>query len=320
MAKKKEITIDNEFGEADNTTLSASEPTQGVLIIALGHGLYGKYAQALAASIRVADPQIPICLVWAGSTLKEISAKNRTLFSEIIECPKEYYTRNGKTVWHRPKCYMDLLSPYDKTLFLGADTVVFHTKKVSDLLAELNGVGFTAQNYGYFDFERDNEKEFRYYPWCNPLNVKKALKLSKGKFYVFQSSLVYFEKSQKTSNYFEKVRESIDNNATLSDIPWNGDIPDELAFNIASVTANTQPHKDLWQPVLIPMHVSDVDLKNRSEIYNKYLALTMAGNTIESRLTNIYNAIVQNAEKVLKLDRLTPYRDKKGYIDTRKIY
>jgi hypothetical protein len=98
----------------------------GILLIALGNEYYGKLAYNLILSIRK-NSNIPITIYANGNALNYLNENISTF--DIVELPKEYYN-NNKVSLCNIKTSLNVLSPYDKTLYLDVDSIIFNNRKI----------------------------------------------------------------------------------------------------------------------------------------------------------------------------------------------
>lgn len=268
---------------------------RGILLIALGSTQYGRMAANLAASIRVADTETPIHLVWQGDALNHFTEAHKALFTSFEECPAEYYTKNGKEVFLKAKTWAYELSPFDETIFFDVDMILFGKKKVSDLFDSLKAVNFTFQNRG-FQSLKEEKLNPKYSHWCDINEVKSAYNTT-GRFYHLASEFFYFKRSDSNKKFFELAREIFDN-PKVKPCEFGGDIPDELAFDIAACIMAKYPHKDNF--VVVYWAVADKKMA-WSDILQQYSGYSIGGNVIAQSVLDRYNQLAQAHAKALNL-------------------
>lgn len=266
---------------------------RGIVLIALGHVQYGRMAANLAASIRYSDKDVKIHLVHAGNSLNHLSDEHKALFSSFAVCPPEYYAKNGKTVFLKAKTFLYELSPFDETIFIDVDLVWFGKgKHISQLFEQLKDIDFTMQNRGYCELSGEVLNK-QYSMWCDINEVKEVYKTT-GRFYQLASEFIYFKKTDANKRYFKKVKEVFDNpkvntviyakGKKISD-SFAGDIPDELAFDIASAVLEHYPH----QVNFVPIYWFATDgKKNDSEIMKNYFGYSIGGSICPPQVLKKY--------------------------------
>lgn len=255
---------------------------RGVVLLALGNVHYGRMAANLASSIRFSDKEVNIHLIYSGGSIKHLTEAHRALFTSISECPSEYYTKNGKTVYLKAKTCIYDLTPFDETIMIDVD-LIWGKRKISDLFDELKDVDFTMQNRGYLDLSKETNPH--YSMWCNVEEVKKVYQTD-GRFYQLASEFIYFKKSDENKKYFDLVKEIFENpqvdtiikkNGKVISTHFGGDIPDELAFDIASCVLKKYPHKDNFVPVYWFATEPKMDM---NEINKKYFGYSIGGSIL----------------------------------------
>lgn len=295
---------------------------KGILLLALGNPQYGKMAANLAASIRFSDTKTPIHLVYSGNSISQISEEHKKLFNSFSECPAEYYTKNGKTTYLKAKTFAYDLSPFKTTILMDVDLVLFGESKMSELFDTLKNVDFTFQNRGHFDLSKPVVDE-HYSMWCNIKQVKEAYNTT-GRYYSFASEFIYFKKNEANKAYFDLVKEVFDspkvsgaiyaNGKKIAD-NFGGDIPDELAFSVASAIQGRYPHKENY--VNIHWFAADKKLSS-SEIISQYYGLSIGGNNIPDHVMSKYSNICQFYSKKLGLPCSYKIQNKRQFLPERK--
>ena len=295
-------------------------PSRGILLIALGAPEYGHMAANLAASIRYGDPEIAIHLVHTERSVSQLTPAHRALFSSMAECPSTYYTRestvNGQqstntqsTVPSPPsleyikaKTHIYDLSPFDETLFLDVDMYILPATKMSDVIAKLSfACDYTIENRGYADLSLPADKlDPHYSTWVNILDVKKHYR-TKGRFYHLHSEFIFFKKNTKNKKFFDKVREVYDTRPVAWTV-FDGAVPDEYAFDIASCILGHYPHQENY--IAIYWHGMDGRKDWNKDVVRNYIGFSLGGNFIPEWILSKVNAYKQLYRKSLKLPHL----------------
>ena len=307
------------------------EPTplyegKGILIVALGAPEYGRMAANLASSIRYIDQGMKIHMVWSGQSISHLSEEHKALFTSMAECPPEYYTKHGKTVYIKAKTCIYELSPFEETIFLDADMIWFsgpNRKNASSLFEELKDVELTFQHRGYFDLSRDDINE-RYSNWCNIAEVKEkyfdgsigqeAKEAGFGRYYHLHSEFIFFKRSESNKAFFDLCREIFDN-PKVKPALFDGDIPDELAFDIAVAVTGKNPHKDSF----LPIHWYAIEGRaNLNQIQDKFYGISMGGNNLPPSVMDKYKMLAKFYARALKLPHSFSITPKKRWSPNRK--
>jgi hypothetical protein len=276
---------------------------KGILIIACGHGWYGKMSAALAATIRTKS-DIPIHLAYAGNGKQLINDNELKLFNSISEIPAAYYTWKGKVAWIRTKMFINQLSPFDETLYLDCD-LLWTGKAPEEYFNQLEPYELTFSNFGKTDTL-----------WASLKEVREVY--GEGEYYTIHSEFIYFKKTGKVKEWFDKALEVYDN-LKVKHTVFADAIPDELAFSIAGALTRTYPHKENFRPIFW----GKADKKRMlqvHEICNEYAAISMAGNNASNYMMLVYNILSKAAYQKLKLQNSYSWKQKRSFLKERKKY
>ena len=79
---------------------------KGILLIALGHPIYGKMAAALAASIKATSAETTIVLFCSEQSTTRLMEGEKKLFDQMHTMPEEYYITNGVERFLKAKTFV----------------------------------------------------------------------------------------------------------------------------------------------------------------------------------------------------------------------
>ena len=268
---------------------------RGILMLALGHHMYGNMAANAAASIRFTDSETPIHLVYSDMAISQLTEKHRDLFTSLSPCPEEVMTKEGKRNYFKVKTHAYELSPFDETLLIDVDTLFF-SRPISKLMDSLSELDFTCQNRGWFDFDTTSTRG-NYMHWCDVCEAQKAYNL-KGKLYQLSSEVMWFKKCKKVKQMFDKAREIFNTPKLKTTVEFSGDLPDELAFNIACCMLGIKPHEEMkvflwWE------HMDSRG--NWQDTMNKYHGISVGGNLITPASLSRYEQMAKAHANALRL-------------------
>lgn len=267
-----------------------SSEGQGFLIIALGHPQYGRMAANLAASIKHQSTK-PIHLVYSGESISHLTEQHKQLFTTIQECPKEYYTIGNKTVYLKSKTHIYDLSPFAETIFIDADAIFLPNKNLDNLFDEFKGIDFTSENYGKLNIE--SEKHM----WFKPKEAKEAYGIEHD-MYEIRSQFMYFKKTESIKQFFDTVKEVFVSPKVKAGREFDGYLPDELAFNIATGLTGIKPHKENYKTIY---WVNTDGSKQWGEIMGEFIGYSVGGNRITDTVRNKYKMLAEFFSRSLKL-------------------
>jgi hypothetical protein len=191
--------------------------------------------------------------------MQRITPEYRALFTDVVEAPPETYTYAGKRGYHNIKLSIDLLTPYDQTLCLDADTLatplcVDHIAKlVESEHAMLFSVPVCA--YEHAGIIQTVGSGMHYTWWFRGPGFAKDALVKAGfsvKNFVYpqlQSTYIYFDR-EATKDYFASCR--LTKQRVASPTEWGQDAPDEVYFALGWAAAGLPVHQP-YLPVFIPI-------------------------------------------------------------------
>jgi hypothetical protein len=267
---------------------------KGIILIATGHANYGNMAYNLALTIKKVE-QMPIAIIFEGSSLSHLNENQKKIFDFIIELPETFRQGFGT------KLHLDQLTPFDKTLFLDVD-MLWLGRKPSELIDSLEGIGFTCITEGNSD-----EINHKYYFWADPEEIKTVYQVKKV--WQIRSEVMYFEKGTKV---FKKARE-LKPESKLKTIRKFGDkIPDELYFNIALALLELDPHQPKWMPAYWSRLHGEV-MPKLSDLFKEYYLLSFGSNAVSPIMKKTYDNVMTVATNKLGLPYLFKLKSKKEW-------
>lgn len=261
--------------------------TSGVLLLALGSPAYGKLAHNLALTMRHSDPSVRVCLGWAGSALDALDDGDRLVFDELRRVPDECYQTPAGPKYLRAKLHMDEVSPFERTLFVDADTVWFD-RPVTAFCDDLRGVSFTSQNLGLVRPTNGDYYFARVSEACAAHGVT-------GGFSKVNSCLVYFERGDVSSEVFKLAR-AVHDSPGVQVRPYYGEASDELALSLACSKLHAHPHEAGWTPLYFNYLSGKVPGHDKvAGMQAAFVGLTMTRGHVTPRLVDFYNQRVREA-------------------------
>lgn len=270
--------------------------TRGILLVALGDSMYGKMAANVAISIRYNDAKLPIHLVYSESSISHLPDAHKALFTSLSVCPDEYMTKNGKRNYFKVKTYLYDLSPFDETIVLDVDLILFGGKDLNAIFDRVKTVPISFQSRGFYDC---NNKKLtgNYTHWFNVEDAITAYGLS-GKIYQLSSEFIYFRKCDEAKAVFDLAKEIFENPKIKSSVEFAGDLPDEFAFNIAMAKQGLSPIKDL--DILLWWSLMDKNII-WTDVIKNYIGISIGGINITSKDLTIYHSIIKHQLKSLSI-------------------
>lgn len=275
---------------------------KGILLMAFGNENYYRMATVMAASIKVNEPGIQICLV----TDNLVSIDHAKLFDSIKLPIKKSITTNGKPDYIKAKLFMLDYSPFDETIFLDVDQVMIPNRKLLPVFEELKNIDVTMSNTGIAETS----------VWAD---IREVQKMYKGKiFWNFHSEFVYFKKTQPAKDYFEAAKKVYTDNKIISATKFaGGSMADELAFQCASMITGIYPHKENWAPDFWFSRDKKNSRKYPYELTD-YLTYSIGGNILPAAVKINYNNLAKHYFATLGLSNVYQVQDKRNFLPERK--
>lgn len=267
----------------------------GIILIAAGHKNYGCLARNLIHSIRM-NSSVPVHVLYHGDAYHELP--HRLITS--AELPPESYTKHGKVNYIKPKTFIYDLSPFENTLFLDADIVLFD-KPIDDLITDLINVEWTIQNRARVSLDEDYTqpaKRKTAYLWADITEMQELFR-GNGRFlYSLHSECIWFKKTAANKEYFDLVK-GIYEEPPVRPAGFAGDVADELAFGIACIMTGKTAHIEPWVPVYWWQLDGKKDGFVLHNLAEKYYGYSAGGNSHQGKqvVADNYNILAQNAAK-----------------------
>lgn len=250
---------------------------KGITILALG-SWYGKWAANLAASIRY-NSGIPICLLHDKEAVSHFTGGCYSLFTELKEIPKEFYSDFGMRNEVKAKLRLFELSPFDETVYIDAENILTPMANVDDLFRKK--LVIQSRNTAMAE-----EVTPSFIHWADARQIVKMFGL-KGKIYNIFSEYMYFKKNKKTEKVFsdaQKVWTQLFGSQVVTQ--FNGAVPDEICFMVAL----NQNKVDM--EVYCPTYWEHYDRQRlragRKELLN-WPIYSMGGNRMSQEMQDVYN-------------------------------
>lgn len=267
--------------------MSTTKPYErGILIIATNYPLYGNFAYNLVCTIKAIEPDCMVALAHDEIAISYLSALQQSRFDILIP-----FAGNG----FGGKLHVDLITPFNKTIFLDADMAWMPQHPPATLFANLEGNEFTAISEGSYNIDTaKSDINSKYYMWADIEEILSVHKLTTGTLYQFRSEMMYFTQSKKVKQLFARARK-IHAQPRLKSIKLFGkQVPDELALNIAAAQLDIHPHKYKWTPAYWgKMHGENIP--SFEELYNTYYLLSAGSHMVNDSLKRVYNRLVTAA-------------------------
>lgn len=265
---------------------------KGVVLLAIGHDSYFRMAQMLAASIKVNNPDIQIALINDGT--KEIDSALfdfSIIATDVI--PEHHYKNN-----------LYDLTPFDATLYLDVDMILFPGSDLKNIFDELNGVTFTVMN-----------KLSDHCVWASIEDIRSNTNNFDDPFHMYYSELLYFEKGKEAKSLFTLAKKKL--KSKLPNTPFNKGMADELAFILAAMELRIKPHKPNWLPVFWHFRDKKDAHMQPYQLMKKYVAYSIGGNSLPQYVKATYNNLAVHYAKEKGISKPYKAEDKRYFLENR---
>lgn len=280
----------------------------GVLLFALGKRIYGRYAFNLALSLKASMPDVKILLYHDGTAIQDLNAEHRSFFDVMQTMPAEAYVYGDKVSYFRAKSRIYDLSPFEKTLWLDADSLILPNGKLKKKLEDLANSDYQPMCYELLNLKTNTMSDGRpcpptFHVWGDLGKIKAYYGLHEGLLPRTNSSFVYFRKSERTKRFFDEIKALYaDRKAPVDDFR-TGELPDEFFFNVACARTEMKPEA----PFLPFYDKGSCKWKGSDHLRNEYIGLTLMGAIAPQHVVTIYDATVSGIHKALNV-RTQPFK------------
>lgn len=277
--------------------------TNGIIIIATKHSLYGRMAYNLALTIKATGTKVPVAIVHDKASIAHLSEADLAMFDEKLETTWD---------WNKVRFNIDQLSPFDYTMQLDAD-MLWLWRDPQELFDKYPDEELLVTNEGYYDIETNEEKLTGQYIWLADLEQSiKKYKLS-GKLYQMRWEMLLFKKTDRIREMLSRA-EKIRNKPKLETWKFEGQPVDEFAFYVASNQLGLTQKESPFIPAYWCQKRNNPFI---GEINKKFYAVGFGGNAANKEYRRIYNIIMQVAAKKLGLQHRFGMQSKSEHLTSR---
>lgn len=276
---------------------------KGIITIATKHSLYGNYAYNLAVSLRAVAPHIPICVIADSIGLSHLTESQRSIFSEIKEpMHNDFHNKEGKCTPLSLKYKLVEYSPFEKTIFMDADTIISPMANIDSLFSSLDGIDFTIANRG------EDSPHVGISQWISKDSIDAPY------WFDLSSEFIYFEKSKVSKAIFKSALKHYKSNK-LPVKSFAGDKPDEPFLMMGMIEQGVKPHKSPFKPSY--WHAAE-KFASAMDVKRRYIMFSLGGKFIPRHQKNIYDEFCKNASYKSGLSTM-PIQQKMNTMIERKV-
>jgi hypothetical protein len=285
----------------------------GILLLALGHPYYGRMAYNLAMSIKAIDKNASITLVYTESAITHINQRYMYIFDNKFAIDNTSEPFGAKLL-------LDKLTPYERTLYMDVDTLWTNKQGPAKLFEKLKGTPFTGITEGFHDYDKpiDGTMNKLYPTWADLDEIKEEFDLT-GKLFQWRGEFIYFEKCDRTEDFFMRAREVYGRAHDLKTVKKFAEhIPDELAINIAANLSGIEPHIFKWKPTFWD-RLNGGNMADIADLQYNYYAISCGSNYNSGPLKRTYDRICAASASRLGLQHVFPLVNKKEMMINRQL-
>lgn len=255
------------------------EKTTGIVLIAIGDYLYTNYAVNACIGLKSHTDNLKVSLITNKRSLLYLEEDEKPLFDSIIICEDRQYNGVRGMDYFKLKLHLDELSPYDKTLYIDADTIWNNDHSIHEFIKSFEGISFTCANRGRIKIE-DSELRSR---WTDLNKIKRFYLVDE--LYDLSSEVIYFEKGTKVFSESRKVY----NDIRIEPNRFGEGYPDEVFLMIAIEVLKITLHQSPFYPTYWEPHYfyDKVKSKPESEI-RQFKILSIGGAFIATKIKRLY--------------------------------
>ena len=262
----------------------ASEPTKGIVLLAIGNPVYGKMAVNMAVSLKFHNPDIKIQVICEEFTMSHLGAWHRSFFdiNTIIDT-KDCRHEKGGLFPALAKLNLYKYAAFDENIYLDVDAVC--TKSIDKVWEACQGGWYLSQLTGVHKIT-DAKNDFTGLQWAKVNDIVKYYGLETGDVIpAINSSFQYFTKSDKTKELFDLALELLSNPIPtgLHPMQWTkkDEQPDELYMDVALAKKKHVPELSLGHVIYFDNQTLKQDRMNSCFFVGLYGGVTYTHSSLQ---------------------------------------
>lgn len=273
---------------------------KGIVLIARGANIYLQMACTLARAIKLTGSNLPVSIIADRTLAERFNTYNKSQYG--LDC---VLSADIADTWDNCDLKLNIndFSPYEHTIFIDCDSMLFRNADLSALMDSLVDGESSVQFQASRKFTLNVLDNSFAGDWVSGAELRKSPHVCgtiQGKeLFNVGSSFFYFRKCAETTAFFEECKllkaEIIKNKIAF--MGWQGSsIPDELIFTLATYLL-----PKMNGDFLILGYSSDFASMNFNVAKmegSRYYGFTLNGQQGEKNLKDLYNKFsAMNAQK-----------------------
>ena len=279
--------------------------------MAYGLPSYGKLAENIACGIK-AQSEYPIQLVTTQYVFDSMDNTKEHLFDVVTILPdNELYIFNGVKEVGLAKCYMDLYSVFEETVFIDADSLCTTFINPDTIFKYFELTDFAVSNFGIVNVSDVGNAVMS--QWTSNVKVK-SIGLGEQYSLNIHSCFLYFKKD-KTKSIFKESRDSYKEiKAVGYHNVWFNSVPDELMFAAGISRSGYKMLNENLEPVCF-VGINNRNIAKKAPILQStpFITFSSGQNVINHRIKLFYNDIAQMCNAKLGLKNTYNWIDKRDF-------
>jgi len=283
---------------------------RGILLIgvgAWGDGFYYNLSYNMALSIKLSNKDTQIALLTDDVNLKYLTDEQKKVFDKVIYVGQDLYMEDYKLNPFLLKTKIYDLTPFDETLYVDSDGLFVGDKSINDLFEQLSTIDFQIHEVRRYTKEQASESGMI---WTKPKENEPNLfcqlwekyNLGEAIYAEYNSSFIWFKKSDANKIYFDKVKENyFDRRLEWKAIGTN--YPDEMTWNITTAQLKHYGAIEDYKPCYFEWEHGSKELEY---IKSNCYFMMMAGGYQIGKLITYYDNLIKGFRNAV--GDCTPFR------------
>lgn len=288
--------------------------SKGIVLLAIGHPNYVRMAQNLAVALNSFSVKYPITLITNEEVINALKKDfYQDQFTNIVFIDTKDYDFGRKKYWGRAKLNIFKYTPYDRTIFLDADSFPSFNFQIDNIFESTKGYDFYVSNYSIGSIHDQNLSMGH---WATISSFEASMFIKNTIPTDIQSSLQVFSQNDKVRAFFNKAiwyHDYIKNNNIKFNTRWFNVVPDELCLSLAfaSVEMDVPEDKGLLHSIY-----SHLKIGERETLTNcgKMITFATGVNRLGRSAKELYNAFARDYGRKANKWPMYSWIDKSSFI------
>ena len=282
----------------------------GVALIGIG-SKYIRLACTAADTIKAGNPSLPIGIIHeeAESKLLGRLEGRRNLFDRRIACRRDDYRVKGVFSPAYMKVHLDKLSPFSRTIFVDADSIIFPESDLTQEFVRFGRCDFAPACSMVFD-PNDTALDSAELSSFNVGILRSLFGLTRP-IYRIHSYFMFFRKNAATAALFRTCRSLYVEASKCEDLrQFFGSVSDEPIFSAAASVQECNIYSGYYMPLAERIHWAQPHGLPLSYLRSRFLGFTIVENELPPWLLEAYNTVARDAAQRRGISRAYSWQGK----------